>query len=182
MIPAFGKQRVETHTAKRAATQVNLYTWTLNVFIFFCTGLSKEYALCDDSHSHRWSRAFFGPKKMKKKPQKCEEVWCLLEREFGFKTTVLFKALFTLLIYCISPLTSEGYWCFFFKSCLTFASKCWSNVFVHFMLCYKGKKNLPRCPQPHVCVSPCSCVGFLLKMKIKSMRDLYLFDEHFLGC
>lgn len=27
----------------------------------------------------------------------------------GFRTTVLFKALFTLLIYCIIPLTASGY-------------------------------------------------------------------------
>lgn len=35
---------------------------------------------------------------------------CVKQNEIiGFRTTVLFKALFTLLIYSIIPLTTEGY-------------------------------------------------------------------------
>lgn len=39
-------------------------------------------------------------------------VWVKQDEIIGFWTTVLFKALFTLLIYYIIPLTTEGYWCF----------------------------------------------------------------------
>lgn len=40
-------------------------------------------------------------------------VWVKKNEIIGFRTTVLLKALFTLLIYYIVPLTTEGYWCFF---------------------------------------------------------------------
>lgn len=48
------------------------------------------------------------------------------------------------------------------------------------MSCYNGKKNLPRCILNQMSVFLHVFVFvFLLKMKIKSVRDPYLFDKHF---
>lgn len=89
----------------------------------FCTGLSKEYALSDVSFIlllllkslfffllfDQWEWRNYLDCEAKKKM-----LFVLSEAKWiGFRTTVLFKALFTLLIYYNTPFTTEGYWCFF---------------------------------------------------------------------
>lgn len=102
-----------------------------------------------------------------------------------FLTTVLLKAMFTLLIYSIVPLTTEGCWCLFFFCffCEAVASIFGHNVFVYLMWWRKEKKNLPRCVlnQNLLYSFPVFVLYFYWKWKIRSMRDSYLFDKRFFG-
>lgn len=108
-----------------------------------------------------------------------------------FLTTVLLKAMFTLLIYSIDPLTTEGYWCFFLFCLFVFYFVCvfeavasifGHNVFVYLMWWRKDKKNLPRCVlnQMFVFLS-CFCVVFLLKMKNQVHEGFLFIWQAFFG-
>lgn len=100
----------------------------------------------------------------------------------GFWTTVLFKALFTLLIYYNTPFTTEGHWCFYFLVLCNFCQYILvkKKSFCIFMLCCKGKKNLPRCVLNQMSVSlPVLVLDFYWKWKSGPWGILYLFDKYF---
>lgn len=142
-----------------------------NVFICYCTWLSKEHALCDDRqiwlvvwviHSRtnqneesltRWRNIF-------------SSGWGRV-RVVGFRTPVCCeKALFTLLIYWIN-LIPAGLLIFlvvyhFYQYFMTIMS------LLAFCVC-QGAKNLPKICSYRVFYIPLHYhVGFLLKMKIRS--------------
>lgn len=135
--PPRNNPRQRWHTVEKQPAR-SIHYLKVECFICFSTGLSKEYALSNVSHSHCSSRSFFGPMRMKK-PFNCEaKKRCLSEWSkdeiIGFRTTVLFKALFTLIIYYFIPLTTEGYWCFFLVLCNFCQYIFFGCVFLHFML------------------------------------------------